>query len=371
MIKELEQILQDYGIKTENDLIDLNNTSLHNPYILANIDKAIDLLKKSIALDKQIYIVHDDNLGSIFSASLLYYYLSRISQLIDVVSFDKYVEKKDIIDIDLVLFFGKKNLEEEKLIHFEYTNKPSQDSIHSLNLFIHKSLPMIVFDFIRIFNLKALPKGKRIVLKEETVITAISLFSQKSLFNKEQKTIIRLAMPILFQTNIVGLNLYLDECRFSQAPSFHEICYYFNLLVYKLQINKQNSLLINFFTAKNLMVFDLILKNKIDYRFEQAILNKPISGKLYDVFEMDFKIFATFLYKINPIPIDSYFYITLHGIKKFRVIDETKMDINDNLTIIAPKEQLLKLKDNLSARIDGFIVSNGVKCQFYMKNIKI
>lgn len=371
MIKELEQILNDYGIKTENDLIELNNSTLHNPYILSNIEKTVELVKKSIALDKQIYIVHDDNLGSIFSAGLLYYYLSRISQLIEIIDFDKYLEKRDIVDIDLVLFLGKKNNLEEKSIHFEYTNKPSSDSIHSLNLSIHKSLPMIVFDFIRIFNLKALPKGKRIVLKEETVITAISLFSQKSLFNKEQKTIIRLAMPILFQTNIVGLNLYLDECQFTQAPSFQEICYYFNLLVYKLQINKQNSLLINFFTAKNLMVFDLILKNKIDYKFDMAIYNKPMTGKIYDIFEMDFKIFSTFLYKINPIPIDSYFYITLHGIKKFRVIDNNKMDINDNLTIIGPKELLLKLKDNLSARIEGFIVSNGVKCQFYMKNIKI
>jgi hypothetical protein len=372
MIAEIEQILNDYGIKTEQDLDRLVATELHNPYIIANIEDNLKKLQRCVSLDKHIYILHDDSLGSIQSASLLYCYLTKISQLIEIIDVTKFTEKKDLFDVDLIIYCCKKNIEIEiDSIYFEYSQKPQKDSVYSNNLNIHKSLTMIMFDFIRIFNLKALPKGKRIVLKEEIVITMISLFSQKNLYNKEQSCIIRVGIPLLFQTNIIGLNYYLDACNLKEFPSFQEISYYFNLLMYKLLIHKKTPLLVQLITSKNLMVYDIILQNKVDFSFEQAILSKPISNKKYDIFEMDYSIFANLLYKINPIPIESYFYVKIHGLKKFKSVDGSLMVVNDNLSIIGSKDHIFQLKDNLNAQIEGFIVSNGIKCRLYMKNIKI
>lgn len=367
MIKEIQSILDAYGYNSRKSLDDLKNFSLHNPYGIGFLDESLEILQKSLVFDKNIYLIYENSSQSIFSACLMYHFLTKVSKFVELVSLDQSKELLSKKDNGLLLNFCKKNdFDDYDVLQFNIVKK--EKSIYSKNINIHKNLVVLTLDFIRCFNLKKLPKGKRIILKEELVITALFLMSQDELQN-EYKIIIKSALPIMFQTNILGLNLYLDACAFKEFPSYQELAYYINLLMFQIHLKKEFNDLTTFLTSKNLMVYDCILKYPVDYLFDQAIMSRNIVTKTFNIFSMDYKIMAHLLYHIEPIPMKHYFNVQIHGLKGFKVLKNDMMIVDSYLTIIGKNQDLIAISNDLNLKITGFMVSNGIKCILYIKNI--
>jgi single-stranded-DNA-specific exonuclease len=256
--KSISTLLYNRGIDTEDNILKYfkKEYKLDNPLKFPTMKKALKRIKKALISDEKIVVFGDYDVDGMVATSMIYLYLLRANANVDFFIPDRKSDGYGFNDNTV-----KKMIEEyapDLIISVDtgITAKKAVDDLKKANIDViitdHHTVQLdkipnavaiinpkfitkdpnnlqglsgggVAFYFLRAINSTIFSEGKRQKMVDYLVLAMITIISDMMPLKGDNRMIVEHGLEYLFETNIVGLNLLLDNVNFFEYPNAMDV----------------------------------------------------------------------------------------------------------------------------------------------------
>ena len=311
------ELLYNRNLKDEKEIYKyfLKDDELTNPFELPNMKKATERVAKAVSKNEKIVIYGDYDADGILASSLLFLFLKRSNANVDIfipAREDGYgLSKKNIkkvfenYEADLLIsvdtgITAKKEVTYAKELgldiiitdHHEIQIDKIPDAFAVINPKLLKNDKYnlkilagagVAYFFVRALNSKIYNGTES--LKDYLVLATLATISDMVPLIANNRILVDRGLELLYETDIIGLNMLLDKIYFFNYPTAKDVGYKIVPLINASARMNKTEVAINLFTENNMFTYkiaeDLIKLNEerkkqtqIQYTEALKIVNK-------------------------------------------------------------------------------------------------